>query len=151
MSDALWPHGLQDTRLLCPPLFPGVCSNSCPLSRRCYLPISSSASSFCLQSFPESESFPMSRLITSDGHNIGASASASVRLINGGGGDLVTKSCPTLVTPVDCSPPSSSVHGFSRQEYWGGLPFPSPGIFPTQELNPGLLHCRPILYWLSYF
>ena len=32
--------------------------------------------------------------------------------------------------------------GFSRQEYWGGLPFPSPGIFPTQGLNPGLPHCR---------
>ena len=38
--------------------------------------------------------------------------------------------------------------GFSRQEYWSGLPFPSPGIFPTQGLNPGLLHCRRILYHL---
>ena len=28
--------------------------------------------------------------------------------------------------------------GFSRQEYWSGLPFPSPGNFPTQGLNPGL-------------
>ena len=40
--------------------------------------------------------------------------------------------------------------GFSRQDYWSGLPFPSPGIFPTQGLNPGLLHCRQILYCLSY-
>ena len=32
--------------------------------------------------------------------------------------------------------------GFSRQGYWSRLPFPSPGIFPTQGLNPGLLHCR---------
>ena len=30
--------------------------------------------------------------------------------------------------------------GFSRQEYWNGLPFPSLGIFPTQRLNPRLLH-----------
>ena len=30
--------------------------------------------------------------------------------------------------------------GFSCQEYWSGLPFPSPGIFPTQELNPSLPH-----------
>ena len=30
--------------------------------------------------------------------------------------------------------------GFSRQEYWSGLPLPSPGIFLTQGLNPGLLH-----------
>ena len=34
---------------------------------------------------------------------------------------------------------------FSRQEYWSGLPFPSPGIFPTQGSNPGLLHCRQTL------
>ena len=80
--------------------------------------------------------------------------------------------------------------GFSRQEYWSGLPFPPPGdlpnagiepryptlqvdslpseplgkpkntgvgslsllqgIFPTQESNQGLLHCRLILYQLSY-
>ena len=44
----------------------------------------------------------------------------------------------------------SALPMFSRQEYWSRLPFPSPGIFPTQELNPVLLHCRQILYWLSY-
>ena len=33
----------------------------------------------------------------------------------------------------------SSVHGISRQEYWSGLPFPTPGIFPTQRWNPCLL------------
>ena len=54
----LQPHGLQNTRLLCPPLSHGVCSNSHPLSRWCYLTISSSSatSSFCLQSFPASGS-----------------------------------------------------------------------------------------------
>ena len=41
--------------------------------------------------------------------------------------------------------------GFARKEYWSGLPFPSlQGIFPTQGWKPGLLHCRPILYHLSY-
>ena len=40
--------------------------------------------------------------------------------------------------------------GFFRQECWGGLPFPSPGIFLTQGLNQGLLHCRWILYHLSH-
>ena len=39
---------------------------------------------------------------------------------------------------------------FSRPEYWSGLPFLSPGDFPTQGSNPGLPHCRPILYQLSY-
>ena len=40
--------------------------------------------------------------------------------------------------------------GFFRQEYWNGLPFPSPEIFLTGGLNLGLLHCRQILYLLSH-
>ena len=36
------------------------------------------------------------------------------------------QSCPTLCNPTDGSPPGSSVPGFSRQEPWSGLPFPSP-------------------------
>ena len=40
--------------------------------------------------------------------------------------------------------------GFCRQEYWSGLPFPSPGIIPTQGSNLGLLHRRQILYHLSH-
>ena len=40
--------------------------------------------------------------------------------------------------------------GFSRQEYWSGLSFPFPGDFLTHGSNPGLLHCRQILYQLSY-
>ena len=55
----------------------------------------------------------------------------------------VAQSCLTLCNPMDSSlhqaPPSM---GFSRQEYWSGLLFPSQGIFPTQGSNPGLLHCR---------
>ena len=40
--------------------------------------------------------------------------------------------------------------GFSRQESWSGLHSLFQGIFPTQGLNPGLLHCRQILYCLSH-
>ena len=36
------------------------------------------------------------------------------------------QSCPTLCNPIDGSPPGSLSLGFSRQEYWSGLPFPSP-------------------------
>ena len=43
--------------------------------------------------------------------------------------------CPTLCGPV--APPLSV--GFSRQEYWGGLPFPSPGDLP----NPGIETMSP--------
>ena len=49
----------------------------------------------------------------------------------GGGGGLVTNSCPTLATPwaVACQAPLPV--GFSGQEYWSGLPFPSPGDLPN--------------------
>ena len=39
---------------------------------------------------------------------------------------------------------------FPRQEYWSGLPFPSPGDLPNPGIKPGLLHCRQILYHLSH-
>ena len=77
MSDCLWPHGLQHTRLPCPSPTPRACSNSCPLSQWCHpiifhpvVPFSS-----CLQSFPSSGSFPMSWLFPSGGQSIRASAS----------------------------------------------------------------------------
>ena len=40
--------------------------------------------------------------------------------------------------------------GFSRQEYWGELPFPSPGNVPTQGSNSSLLLCRQILHLLNH-
>ena len=59
---------------------------------------------------------------------------------------LVTKSCPTFVTPwtVACQLPLSM--GFPRQEDWSGLPFPSPGDLPDPGSNPNLLLGRWILY-----
>ena len=44
----------------------------------------------------------------------------------GGGGGVVAQSCPPLCDPMDCSPQAPLFMGFSRQEYWSGLPFPSP-------------------------
>ena len=66
----------------------------------------------------------------------------------GGAGGSVTQSCPTL-------------HGLESTRLlcaWGspgkstrvGCHFLLQGIFPTQELNLGLLHCRQFLYRLSY-
>ena len=83
VSYSLWPHGLQHARLPCPSPTPGVFSNSCPLSQWCHPTISSSVFPLsCLQSFPSSESFPMSQFFTSGGQSIGASASASVLPVN---------------------------------------------------------------------
>ena len=45
------------------------------------------------------------------------------------------------------APPSME---FSRQEYWSGSPFPSPGDLPDQRIEPGLLHCRQMFYCLSH-
>ena len=77
MSSSLQPHGLQYARLSCPSPSSRVCSNLCPLSRWCYLTISSSATllSFFLQSFPASGSFAMSQIFSSGDQSIGASAS----------------------------------------------------------------------------
>ena len=80
----LWSHGLQHTRLPRPSPTPGACSDSYPLSWWCHQNISSSVIPFssCLQIFPASGSFPMSRLFASGGQIIGASASASVLPMN---------------------------------------------------------------------
>ena len=82
----------------------------------------------------------------------------------------VTQSRLTLSHPMDCSPPGSSIHGIfqARVLEWGAIAFSGneppekpkntgvgslsllQHIFPTQESNWGLLHCRQILYQLSY-
>ena len=84
VSNSLWPHGLQHTRLPCPSPTPGAYSNSCPLHWWCHPIISSSVVPFssCLQSFPASGSFQMSQLFTSGGPSIGVSASTSVLPMN---------------------------------------------------------------------
>ena len=52
-------------------------------------------------------------------------------------GGLVAESCLTLAAPwrVACRAPLSM--GFSRQEYWSGWPFPSPGDLPDPGNKPG--------------
>ena len=80
VSSSLQHHQLQYARLPCPSPSPGACSNSCPLRWWCHPTISSSVAPFssCLQSFPESGSFPMSQLFRSDDQSMGASALASI-------------------------------------------------------------------------
>ena len=53
-----------------------------------------------------------------------------------GGGGLVTKSCLTFVTPWTVARQAPLPMGFSRQEYWSGLPFPSPGDLPNPGIKP---------------
>ena len=63
----------------------------------------------------------------------------------------ITRSCLTLCNPIDCSPPCFSVHGDSPGKKTGvGCHVLRQRIFPTQGSNPGLPHCRLILYCLSH-
>ena len=56
-------------------------------------------------------------------------------------GGLVTKLCPILVTPWTIALQAPLSMGFSKQEYWSGLPFPSAGDLP----NPGIAPWSPAL------
>ena len=80
LSDSLRPHESQHARPPCPSPTPRVHSDSCPSNQWCHPAISSSVVPFSshLQSFPASESFPMSQLFAWGGQSIGVSASASV-------------------------------------------------------------------------
>ena len=83
MSDSAAPWTVAPS-LLCLPVSPGVCSNSCPLNWSYYLAIWSSVIpfSFCLHSFPTLGSFPINWLFASGGQSVGASASTSVLPMN---------------------------------------------------------------------
>ena len=121
MSDSLWPHELQRSRLLCPPLSPRICLNSCPLSQWCYLTILSSPAffSFFLLSFP--------------GRLMPGCPAKSLQL------------CLILCDPMDYSLPGSSVQGDSPGKNTGmGCLALLQGIFPTQGSNLHLLH---LLHW----
>ena len=84
VSDPLPPCGLPHARPPCPSSVPKACSNPCPSRQWCHPTILTSVVPFssCLQSFPESGSFPMSQFSASGGQRIGASASASVLPMN---------------------------------------------------------------------
>ena len=62
----------------------------------------------------------------------------------------ITRSCPTLCNPMDCSPPGSSVYGVLQARILEWVHSLLQGLFPTQGLNPGLPHCRWILSHLSH-
>ena len=44
---------------------------------------------------------------------------------------------PVRLDPMDCGLPGSTVRGILQQEYWSGLPFPSPGDLPNPGIEPG--------------
>ena len=108
----------------------------------------------------------------SPGKNTGVGCHFLLQCMKGKSESEVALSCPTLCDPMVCSLPGSSIHGIfqARALEWGAIAFSNglyssynsagqntgvgslcllQGIFPTQGLNPGLPHCRRILYPLS--
>ena len=65
-------------------------------------------------------------------------------------GGLVAKSCLTLATPwvVACQAPLSI--GFSRQEYWRGLPFPSPEDLSNSRIKSGWVSCTACRFFTDW-
>ena len=121
--DSLRPHGLQHASLPWPPLSPGVCSNSCPLSWWClifYVIINEHLSCFQFAVINTTSSSCKRLLVNM--------LQSSVC--------LVTQLCPTLRNPMDCSPSGSSVHGDSPGKNWSGLPCPPPGELPNPGIEP---------------
>ena len=57
------------------------------------------------------------------------------------------QSCPTLCDPIDGSPPGSSTLGFSRQEYWSGVPLPSPPL-DCKEIQ--IVHPKGNQSWIFF-
>ena len=55
-------------------------------------------------------------------------------ICGGGGGGLLAKSCLTLATPWTIAGQAPLPIGFSRQEYWSGLPFPFPEIYMVSSI-----------------
>ena len=75
-----------------------------------------------------------------------------IRLTGAGGSESVSGSVvsDSLATPWTVAHQAPLSVGFSRQDYWSGLPCPSPGDLPYPVIEPGSPHCRQILYHLSY-
>ena len=151
------PHGLQHSRLPYPSLSPRVCSNLRPLSQWCHPTISSVTPFSCLQSFPTLGFFQMSRLFTSDGQSIGASASASVLPMNiQGWFPLGLTGLITLLSKGLSRVFSSTTvqkHQFFSAQFYGpnlNIPFKSGYIVSSYWSPPSALesHAHTFSWWM---
>ena len=100
---------------------------------------------------PETAAHQAPRPWDSPGKNTGVGCHCLLQCMKVKSESEVTQSCPTLSDPMDCSPLGSSVHGIFQASKNTGVGNNSllHGLFPTQGSNPGLPHCRQILYNLN--
>ena len=106
VSDSLWPHGLLPTRLFWSWDFPGKNTGM-------------GHHSLLQRIFAIQESNPSPLHCRWIFYYLSHQGSPNVYAKS-------LQSCPTLCNPIDGGPPGSLSLGFSRQEHWSGLPFPSP-------------------------
>ena len=81
----------------------------------------------------------------SPGKNTGVGCHFLLQCMKGKSESEVAQSCPTLSKPMDCSLPGSSVHGIqysSRQEYWSGVPLPSPSTLLRLSKTRKVRNCH---------
>ena len=165
MSDSLWLYGLQHAMFPCPALSPGVCSDLCPLSWWCYPAISSSISPFSsmvvmcnwysyylitqlkwysLQIMNQTFSFPSQGIVIVMYSLL--QQKYGMRFCHAKSSESESHSVvsDSLWSHGLCSPWDSP----GQNTGVGSRSFLQ-GIFPTQGSNPGLLHCRQILYQLG--
>jgi len=156
VSYSLRPHESQHARPSCPSPTPGVHSDSRPSSQWCHPAISSSVVPFssCPQSFPASESFPVSQLFAWGGQSTGVSALASFLAKKSQGWSpnsnnnsvsinlvfvwyvcacLVTQS--TLCDPMDCRLPGSSGIFQTRVLEWVAMPSSRGSSWPRDQTH----------------
>ena len=82
MSNSLWPHGLQHSRLPCPSPAPGTCSKSCPSSQWCHPTVILCHLLLLPSILPSIRVFSNKSVLHTGGQSIGVSASASVLPMN---------------------------------------------------------------------
>ena len=168
MSDSLWLHGLQHTRLPCPSLFPRVCSL---MSTESIMPSNHLTSvapfSSCPHSLPAPGSFPLNQLFASGGQSFGASASVPVLSMNIQGSFILGWLVWSLCSPKDPqeSFPAPQFKGInflalclrygptvtSVHDYWKNRSFECYRLlsFPVPKLRLLILFAQCCFHYLS--
>ena len=125
MSNSLWPHGLKHARPPCPLPPPGACSNSCPLCQWCHPTF--------LSSYIHLNSFLDIFLLLTSRRKWGKCI--SYIYIKWKWSHSVMSNSLWSHGSNPWTYQDSQSMGFSRQEYWSGLPFPSPGDLPNSGIE----------------
>ena len=129
VSSSLRPHGLQRARLPCPSPFPRTQGGSSPENWRCRVRKQGGVTTPPLTSPP---GLRIQDWLFQHGRNSHSLSSLCPRQSE----SEVAQSCPTLATPRTVAYQASLSMGFSRQEYWSGVPFPSSDL-PHPGIEPG--------------